>query len=96
MFHQGLLDPSMWIEERVYVCLGVWSYMCTFTQKIVLKKKYKECAVVDAFDSSVVLANNPLWIACFFLKEERVYLGFGCGHTLLSRQFLRNKSRCST
>ena len=56
----------------------------------------KKCAVVSAFDSSVALANIPLWIACFFLKEEMVYLGFGCGHTLLSRQFLRNKRRCST
>ena len=70
--------------------------MCTFTQNIAPNNNYKEFAVISAFDSSVVLANIPLWIACFFSKEERVYLGLGCGHTLLSRQFLRNKRRCST
>ena len=70
--------------------------MRTFTRKIAPNNNYKKCAVVSAFDSSLALANIPPWIACFFLKEEMVYLGFGCGHTLLSRQFLRNKRRCST
>ena len=32
MFHQGLLDPSMWTEERVYLCLGVVVYVYFHTK----------------------------------------------------------------
>lgn len=32
MFHQGLLDPSTWIEERIYLCLGVVVYVYSHTK----------------------------------------------------------------
>ena len=49
MFHQGLLDPSMWKEERVYLCLGVVVYVYSH-KKIAPNNNYKECAVVNALE----------------------------------------------